>query len=315
MNEIGSAEGSETFPLFSVLVLARWIHFASVFVLFGSAFFWFYVTDGFVRARSATNVLLRVAALVAAASGLLWLAAIVADMAGGGIAKAVDPETLSVFFFQTQFGAVAALRLVLLAAAVVLALAPGAGKIWLSAHLHVGALLLVNQAWLGHAAVGGDGLWGAFMLCVYCIHVIAAAAWVGGLPPLLFALRETRGRGDDETRRRTLAILLRFSVMAFPAVALIVASGLGNVGFRVGASFGQLFLTEYGFVLCVKATLFVAMLALAGYNRFVALPRLRLGPPSAAQNLRLHASVALELALGVCAIGAAAALGITPPPQ
>jgi len=30
------------------------------------------------------------------------------------------------------------------------------------------------------------------MVTVYSIHVIAAAAWVGGLPPLLFALVEQR---------------------------------------------------------------------------------------------------------------------------
>ena len=57
------------------------------------------------------------------------------------------------------------------------------------------------------------------------------------------------------------------------------------------------------------------MLALAWYNRFVALPRLRLGPASGSQSARLHASVALELALGIFVLGAAAVLGVTPPPQ
>ena len=88
----------------------------------------------------------------------------------------------------------------------------------------VGAALLIDQAWLGHAAEG-SGAWGALMVAVYGVHVLAAAAWLGGLPPLLFALRETRGQGDDETRRRTIELLLRFSVIAMPAVALIVASG------------------------------------------------------------------------------------------
>ncbi len=263
----------------------------------------------------ATDVLLRVAAVVAAVSGVAWLAAIIANMAGAGFDKAVDPETLNLFFYQTQFGPVAAIRLILLAAAVVLAALPGGGRAWLSAQMHIGALLLINQAWLGHAAEGGAGMWGAFMLSVYSVHVLAGAAWLGGLPPLLFALRETRGRGDDATRRQTLDLLARFSVVALPAVGLIVASGLGNVGFRVGSSVGRLFMADYGFVLSAKAGLVAAMLALAWYNRFVALPRLRLGPASESQSARLHASVALELALGIFVIGAAAVLGVTPPPQ
>jgi putative copper resistance protein D len=315
MDDMSPAEGSGFLPIFPVLVLARWIHFASVFVLFGSAFFWFYADSGFVRAHRATDVLLRAAAPVAAVSGIAWLAAIIANMAGAGFDKAVDPETLNLFFFQTQFGPVAAIRLILLAAAVVLAALPVHGRAWLSAQMHIGALLLVNQAWLGHAAEGGAGMWGAFMLFVYSVHVIAGAAWLGGLPPLLFALRETRGRGDDAARRQTLDLLTRFSVVALPAVGLIVAGGLGNVGFRVGASIGRLFMADYGYVLCAKAALVAAMLALAWYNRFVALPRLRLGPASESQSARLHASVAFELALGLCVLAAAAVLGITPPPQ
>ncbi len=133
----------------------------------------------------------------------------------------------------------------------------------------VGAALLIDQAWLGHAAEG-SGAWGALMPGVYGVHVLAAAAWLGGLPPLLFALRETRGQGDEATRRQTLDLLLRFSVIAMPAVALIVASGLGNVGFRVGGSVGRLFMTNYGSVFCAKAALVVAMLALACYNQLVA---------------------------------------------
>jgi copper resistance protein D len=45
-----------------------------------------------------------------------------------------------------------------------------------SALLHIGAVLLISQAWLGHAAEGGVGLYGDIMVTVYCIHVIAAAS-------------------------------------------------------------------------------------------------------------------------------------------
>ncbi len=110
-------------------------------------------------------------------------------------------------------------------------------------------------------------------------------------------------------------ILRRFSLVAMPAVALIVASGLGNVGFRVGGSFERVFLTDYGYVLGAKVTLVAVMLALAFCNRFMAMPRLRLAPPSARQGGLLQTSVVLELALGLAVLAAAALLGVTPPPQ
>jgi copper resistance protein D len=58
------------------------------------------------------------------------------------------------------------------------------------------------------------------------------------------------------------------------------------------------------------------MLLLAYLNRFVFLPRLRRAVIKGMALIRwLGRSVALELALGVLVLGAAAILGITPPPQ
>ncbi len=306
-------DASEGFAIPALLLLTRWIHFASVFALFGSALFWTYTPGAFPGARRASDILLRLAAPVAALSGLGWIAAIIANMAGG-FEKIADPQTLSLFFTQTQFGPVVEIRLALFVLELGLAAWPMAADSRRRAMIPVGAALLIDQAWLGHAAEG-SGAKGALMVGVYGVHVLAGAAWLGGLPPLLFALRETRGQGDDETRRRTVDLLLRFSVIAMPAVALIVASGLGNVGFRVGASFRCTFMTDYGSVLCAKATLVVAMLALATYNRFRAMPRLRLGPANERQSIGLQRSVAFELALGLCVLAAAALLGVSPPPQ
>ncbi len=323
MEGMDHADGGEWLSVFHVLVLARWIHFAAVFVLFGSAFFWFYMDDrrrfaesgGLPGALHATTVLLRVAAPVAAISGTIWLAGLLANMTNG-FASVLDPEMLRTFFWQTQFGPVAILRLTLLALAVVVALLPWQNRAFYSVILHIGALLLINQAWLGHAAEGGAGAYGALMLVVYSVHVLAAGAWVGGLPPLLFALVEQRHFNPSEARDWTLDILSRYSVMAMVAVTLIVASGITNAGFRVGFSFDRLLDTDYGFVLATKAGVVFTMLTLAFFNRFVAMPRLR-GAPLAgmAQIAHLRASVAFELVLGLAVLGVAAVLGVTPPPQ
>ncbi|MGO9007474.1 MAG: CopD family protein [Beijerinckiaceae bacterium] len=323
MEAMQHEEGSGIITIFHVLVIARWIHFASVFVLFGSAFFWFTMAaerssagpGGLPRARRATRLLLRIAAPVAAISGIAWLAGILANMTGG-FGNVVDPETLHLFFFETQFGPVAILRLALLAAAVVIVTLPWYNRARLSAPLLIGALLLISQAWLGHAAEGGAGLYGAFMIIAYSVHMFAAGAWVGGLPPLLFALVEQRHFDPHEARDWSLDILSRYSLMAMVAVTLIVVSGITNAGFRVAGSFDKLFCTDYGSVLFTKVGVVAVMLALAYFNRFVAMTRLRVASlKGMAQIDKLRTSVAFELVLGVLVLGVAAVLGITPPPQ
>ncbi len=323
MDAMPQGDGSEFFSVFDVTVLARWIHFAAVFILFGSAFFWSYMEEarrsddrgGLPRTLRATTILLRVAAPVAAISGVVWLACLLANMTNG-FSSVVDPDTLRTFFLQTQFGPVAALRLALLAAAVPIVLLPWQNRAVTSALMHIGALLLIDQAWLGHAAEGGAGLYGMVMIVVYSVHVLAVGAWVGGLPPLLFARVEQRDFSPAEAREATLDILSRYSVMAMVAVSLIVVTGIANAGFRVGGSFDRLFDTHYGCVLSTKASVVAVMLGLACFNRFVAMPRLRAAPKAdMTQIARLRASVACELVLGVLVLAVAAVLGVTPPPQ
>ena len=69
--------------------------------------------------------------------------------------------------------------------------------------------------------------------------------------------------------------MLRYSLMAMVAVTLIVASGIANAGFRVAGSFDKLFDTSYGDALFTKIGIVAVMLALACFNRFIAMPRLR----------------------------------------
>jgi putative copper resistance protein D len=304
------------------LVVARWIHFASVFVLFGSSFFWFYIGSerssagpgGLPRAVRATTILLRIAAPIAAISGIVWLALILTNMTKD-FGSVVDPEDLRLFFFETPFGTVSILRLTLLAIAVVIAFLPWHGRWRFAVLVPVGALLLITQAWFGHSAEG-TGLYRANMITVYAIHTIAAAAWAGGLPALLFALVEQRRFGPCEARDGTLDFCSRFSLMAMVAVTLIVLSGVTNVYFRVGGSFGKLFDSDYGDVLLKKLAVVVAMLALAYFNRFIAMPRLRAASLKGMTQIAwLRYSVAFDIVLSALVLGLSAILGITMPPQ
>jgi putative copper resistance protein D len=304
------------------LVIARWIHFASVFVLFGSSFFWLYMGSerfsvgpgGLPGALRATTILLRIAAPIAAISGIAWLACVLINMARD-FGSVVDPEDLRLLFFETPFGTVSFLRLALLAIGVVLAFLPWHGRWRFAALVPVGALLLITQAWFGHSAEG-VGLYRASMIAVYAIHTIATGAWVGGLPALLFALVEQRRFGPYEARNCTLDVCSRFSLMATIAVTLVVASGIANAGFRVAGSFGKLFGSAYGDVLLKKLAVVAAMLAVAYFNRFIATPRLRAASSKGTRQITwLRYSVAFDVLFGALVLGASAILGITMPPQ
>jgi copper resistance protein D len=308
--------------VFEPLVIARWIHFASVFVLFGSSFFWLYLgrerfsagPGGLPGALRATTILLRIAAPLAAISGAAWLASILINMTGD-FGSVADPEDLRLFFFETPFDTVSILRLALLAIGVVIAFLPGHGRWRFAALVPVCALLLITQAWFGHSAEG-TGLYRAIVITVYAIHALATAAWAGGLPTLLFALVEQRRFGPSEARDCTLDVCSRFSLMAMIAVALVVASGIANAGFRVGGTFGKLFGSAYGDVLLKKLAVVAAMLAVAYFNRYIAMPRLRAASSKGMRQITwLRYSVAFDVVLGALVLGAAAVLGITMPPQ
>jgi putative copper resistance protein D len=285
--------------------------------------FWFYIgcerlstgRSGLPRTLRATIILLRFAAPLAALSGLAWLACILINMSQD-FASVFDLEDVRLFLFETPFGGVSILRLALLAFSVVIVFLPWHGRSRFAALVSVGALLLISQAWFGHAAEGA-GLYGATMITVYAVHVLAAAAWVGGLPPLLFALLEERHFGpSEEARNLALDILSRFSLLGMISATLLVASGVANAGFHVGGSFGKLLDSDYGDVLLKKIAIVAAMLALAYLHRFILMPRLRAASlKGMTQIVTLSRSVALETALSVLILGASAVLGITMPPQ
>jgi copper resistance protein D len=294
-----------------ILVASRWIHFAALFILFGCPLSFLVVRSadkgGAIQIGNALHRLLPIAAVVAAICGLVWIAALIANMTGS-FADSLTRETLQAFFFQTQFGPIVIVRLILYVAAILVIALPR--DIRCAAWLVVSGALLIDQAWLGHAADGGNSLFGASMIAAYAIHVLAAAAWVGGLPVLLFALFAGRGKPREDNA----AILSRYSALATGAVTLILLSGVANALFRVSGRLGRLYATDYGDILAIKLLLVALMLGLACYNRFIALPRLSAATPEPVTS-RLGPSIGIELMLGVLVIGAAALLGVTPPPD
>jgi putative copper export protein len=96
-------------------------------------------------------------------------------------------------------------------------------------------------------------------LVVVWLHVVAAAAWVGGILYAGHLVVPAAGRGA----RDALALLRRGRVVSWAAVALLLVTGLENL--RSAAV-----ITPW---LAGKLVLVIAVLALAAHRDFGALPR------------------------------------------
>lgn len=164
------------------------------------------------------------------------------------------------------------------------------------------ALLLVSQAWIGHAAAS-TGSERNFVIAGYALHVLGAGAWLGGILPLWLMLRARKNTGIETA-------LYRFSAVGMFAIAIILAGGLINAWARWN-SLDVLLASAWGKVLMVKAIGFAGLLALAFANRFVLMPRLA---TERALRAKLTRNVVAEQALGLTVLAAAAILGILPPP-
>jgi putative copper export protein/mono/diheme cytochrome c family protein len=103
----------------------------------------------------------------------------------------------------------------------------------------------------GHVAAQSFGL---ATLVAMTLHVLLATTWFGCLPPLLLL-----AWSEPET---FFKMLRRFSRLALPAMALILASGAWIAVETVGG-WPSLFATRYGFILIVKLAFIVVALAAA----------------------------------------------------
>lgn len=164
-----------------------------------------------------------------------------------------------------------------------------------------GAMVLSGSLMTSHAfgRVENRALAAALTLA----HELAAAAWIGGLPYLLIALRYS------ESKAHSLAITARFSRMAIFSVALLVAGGIGLSLLYVG-SFGAAFETTYGAMLIAKIILTVAVLGVAALNLRI-VRSVRAGGTPEILPLRRFGEV--EVGIGFTIFLAAAALTSAPP--
>jgi putative copper resistance protein D len=166
----------------------------------------------------------------------------------------------------------------------------------------VGAIALT-----GHAGATPGSL-GDLHLASDAVHLVAAGAWLGGLPPFVLLLA-TAERSADRTWTDAAAVATRrFSLLGTASVVALAATGTINTLILVGGPAG-LAETDYGRLLVLKICLFVAMVGVAAFNRLRLTPRL--AQPGTIRRLRRNSLV--ETGLGLLVIAIVSALGTMAP--
>jgi len=173
------------------------------------------------------------------------------------------------------------------------------------------AVVCLIPALGGHAGVQRPQ---ALLLPANLLHVLAMAAWLGGVAVLVGALRNaTRVLEGPERLRLLAAVVSRFSAMAGIAIAVILATGVVQSVIYV-ESFGNLVDTAFGRSVLVKLVLFAAICSLGYVNRRRVLPRLRAAGSAATEaGALLRRTLRLEVLLGVAVIAVTGALAGYPP--
>ena len=301
-------------PLIDPLILARGVHFACSLLAGGTVAFVVLVAEpaagtttepsaALAALRRRLNELTWFALAGALLSGAVWLVLLAAGILGTTFIDAGLNGGAWTVLTETRFGAVWTLRAALVVLLAVLLLWPRTR--WLQ--LVVAAGLLAALAWVGHAGAS-PGPAGAVHLASDVLHLLAAGAWLGGLPALAILLAHQQFEDRPGSHAFALRATARFSWLGVVSVGTLLATGVLNSWFLLSGP-GDLIATDYGRLLLLKIALFVAMVAVAAVNRFHLTPKL--AAPAATRALTRNSLIESALGLGVLLI--VGALGTMPP--
>ncbi len=225
-----------------------------------------------------------------------------AAASGSGLGQAFSWDVVS-SIADTRYGKVELVRtgLALGLLAMALLLRRAAGKTRETAHaaaVVLAAGLVMTPSFGGHASVSGT-----LSVVADVAHVIAAAAWVGGLAFVVVAL----ALALEERWPLATRSVPRFSTMAVVAVALLLVAGTIN-GYLQVQTWRGLWETQYGLLLLAKIALVVPLLGLGAFNNRYAVPRLRAGVAEPRERRRFLQTAGVELTIMVAILGVTAVL-------
>lgn len=286
--------------------LTRWANYLSATVVVGCPLFAVLVWAPALRRRTAppsAGDLVGVFRRLLQAAGMAGMIATVASIvvhateAGDGpVTGATLGAVLSGRTGQLLLARVGLLALLLSMTGWLRSQRPGMRHRWWLAAA-VGSSVLGTFSVQGHSAARGDWLG----VVLDWLHLVAMAAWLGGLVPLAVVLWRAR------TDRALLgAVVACFSGVALASVATLTVTGLYLAWAQVG-SLQALTPTTYGRALLIKLGLFALLIGVGALNLLVLAPRLRRGGGG------LRRTVGVELAVGSGVLLAAGVLtGVAP---
>jgi copper resistance protein D len=304
------------------LVAARGVHFASTASVAGVALFQCLIAEPAFRMAGAApatmqayreklRTILLIGLALAVLSGAAWLIALAMRIGDQDLAAVVSKGTVWLLLTETQFGHAWLARLVVAALLMGLSLrqkqSVAAGRWWEGLSAISAACLMGSLAWAGHAGAT-PGAEGDIHLVADILHLVASGAWLGGFLPLWLLFRLAIGQADQSFASAVQLATHRFSTLGVLTVGTLLATGLVNTWVLVG-SLSALFETTYGRLLLLKIALFVAMVGIAGVNRFRLRPRL----PRRDSLRGLARNVLVEVGLGLAVIAIVSVLGVLPP--
>jgi copper transport protein len=300
----------------------RWLSFASLLVLTGSAGFGILVwarrgprgepAEVFASRWRRLLVAAWAGLVVSTAAGIVIQGA---RATGTGLGDAFSGEVLS-GVAGTRFGTVYLLRLGLLAALAFLWPVIRRHGVWLprwaAAVGGIGiAALLATPGIAGHAGVAKPVM---LNVVADAVHLEGVALWIGGLVTLLFLAFPATRRASD--RVDLLApVVSGYSRLATAAVATLVVAGVYRGWVEVGSVDGLLD-TSFGAVLLVKLGVFITVLALGALsNRHVrkSINAVTDNADRGAALSRIKRLVSIEVAVASVIVGVTAVLVSLPP--
>ncbi|WP_455424758.1 copper homeostasis membrane protein CopD [Dryocola sp. LX212] len=278
--------------LSTLFIALRFVHFASLMVLFGST-----VCSALLAPQAFKPVLVtrlakqwRAAIWLSLISGLAMLS-VQAGLMGNGWVDTVNPQVWQAVL-GTRFGAVWIWQILLgVVTVVVYLLKPRALQ---SVLMLLAAAQLILLAGVGHAAMR-EGMAGGVQRINHAVHLLSAAWWAGGLLPLLMCMHMAR---KPRWRQAAITAMMRFSRYGHLAVAAVIVTGGVNGLMILGWSLPLD--SAYVQLLLLKVALVAVMVTIALINRYFLVPRMN-GPTDAAQ-IRFIQLTWLEVILSVAVL-------------
>ena len=315
----------------TVAALIRFAHLSSAAFLLGSLAFHAIVARPSLCAAGAHGaaegaafdrrqcVIIKWTLLSVFLTGLLGFCLQIAAVTGMPLGQALRPENIGGVLLGTRYGMVWLVRMGVIVVLVwVLARQYEIRSVYLRAvTLILAAALILAPAFSSHAAAG-EGIWLVGQLAADALHLLAASAWLGGLPALAMFLAWNLRLDHPWATVVLKETTRRFSFLGCVCVTVVLATGLFNAWTLVGAV-PPLLGTAYGKLLLVKLVLLLPLLAVAAINLCKLKPGiLMLETQSSMPRLgelvrRLKRNVGTEAVIGACILLIVGFMGVTPP--